>query len=257
MRKREESEREGGRRKREEVRNRGTRNFPTQNNLCDCSTEEEAHSSSSTSPWLLGLDTIAVAIFLSKIFDLLTRPSLPLPPGPKPWLIIGNLPHMGPVLQHALTALAKTHRLVMHLWLDFVDVVVAASASIAVQFLKVHDANVSSRPPNAEAKYIAYNYPDLVFAPCGPRWRMLRKISSVHLFSGKVLDEFKHFRQVEVSRLTRNLVSAGSKAWNLDQLLNVCTINASGKMMTAAAAADLPHLTSFVETLVLVLDSAN
>ena len=43
----------------------------------------------------------------------------------------------------------------MHLRLGFVDVVVAASASVAAQFLKVHDANFSSRPPNAGAKSIA------------------------------------------------------------------------------------------------------
>jgi flavonoid 3'-monooxygenase len=84
----------------------------------------------------------------------------------------------------------------MHLKLGFADVIVAASASVAEQFLKVHDANFSSRPPSAGAKYMAYNYQDLVLAPYGPRWRLRRKISSVHLFSNKVMDEFKYVRQV-------------------------------------------------------------
>jgi flavonoid 3'-monooxygenase len=103
---------------------------------------------------------------------------------------------MGPVPHHALAALAVKHGPLMHLRLGFVDVIVVASASVAEQFLKVHDANFSSRPPNAGAKYIAYNYQDLVFAPYGARWRLLRKISYVHMFSSKALDDFRHIRQV-------------------------------------------------------------
>ncbi|RDX64004.1 Flavonoid 3'-monooxygenase, partial [Mucuna pruriens] len=147
------------------------------------------------SPLVTAFATIAAAILVYRLIKFITRPSLPLPPGPKPWPIVGNLPHMGPVPHHSLAALARIHGPLMHLRLGFVDVVVAASASVAEQFLKVHDANFSSRPPNAGAKYIAYNYQDLVFAPYGPRWRLLRKITAVHLFSGKALDEFRHLRQ--------------------------------------------------------------
>ncbi|KDP31334.1 hypothetical protein JCGZ_11710 [Jatropha curcas] len=154
-----------------------------------------------------------------------------LPPGPKPWPIVGNLPHLGPKPHQSLAALARSYGPLMHLRMGFVDVVVAASAAVATQFLKVHDANFSSRPPNCGAKYVAYNYQDLVFAPYGPRWRMLRKISSVHLFSGKALDDFRHIRQQEVSVLTRALASAGPTPVNLGQLLNVCTANALGRVM--------------------------
>lgn len=142
--------------------------------------------------------TIFLAIFLFWLFRQHNKQSLPLPPGPKPWPIIGNLPHLGSFPHHSIADLARKYGPLMYLRLGFVNVVVAASASTAAQFLKVHDANFSSRPPNSGAKYIAYNYQDLVFAPYGPRWRMLRKISSVHLFSGKALDDFRHVRQVRL-----------------------------------------------------------
>ncbi|KAG5148940.1 hypothetical protein JHK82_015821 [Glycine max] len=183
------------------------------------------------SPLIVALATIAAAILIYRIIKFITRPSLPLPPGPKPWPIVGNLPHMGPVPHHSLAALARIHGPLMHLRLGFVDVVVAASASVAEQFLKIHDSNFSSRPPNAGAKYIAYNYQDLVFAPYGPRWRLLRKLTSVHLFSGKAMNEFRHLRQEEVARLTCNLASSDTKAVNLGQLLNVCTTNALARAM--------------------------
>ncbi|CAK9171394.1 unnamed protein product [Ilex paraguariensis] len=154
-----------------------------------------------------------------------------LPPGPKPWPIIGNLPHLGTKPHQSIAALARTYGPLMHLRLGFVHVVVAASASVAAQFLKTHDANFSSRPPNSGAKHIAYNYQDLVFAPYGPRWRMLRKICSVHLFSAKALDDFRHVRQEEVAILTRAIANASKKPVNLGQLLNVCTTNALTKVM--------------------------
>ena len=89
----------------------------------------------------------------------------------------------------------RYHRPLMHIRLGFVDVVVATSASVAAQFLKVHDTDFLSQPPNTGAKYIAYNYQDLVFVPYGPRWHMLRKTSYIHLFSGKVLDKFRYLRR--------------------------------------------------------------
>ncbi|KAF2312853.1 hypothetical protein GH714_040906 [Hevea brasiliensis] len=117
--------------------------------------------------------SIAFATFLYFLLHLrqlfLHRASRPLPPGPKPWPLLGNLPHLGPKPHHSLADLARIYGPLMHLRMGFVDVVVAASASVAAQFLKVHDANFSNRPPNSGAKYVAYNYQDLVFAPYGPR----------------------------------------------------------------------------------------
>uniref|UniRef100_A0A5B6ZD60 Flavonoid 3'-monooxygenase n=1 Tax=Davidia involucrata TaxID=16924 RepID=A0A5B6ZD60_DAVIN len=179
------------------------------------------------------LYSIVIGFILYCLLNLRTlrnRHPLPLPPGPKPWPVIGNLPHLGPMPHHSIAAMARNYGPLMHLRLGFVDVVVAASASVAAQFLKTHDANFSSRPPNSGAKHIAYNYQDLVFAPYGPRWRMLRKICSVHLFSAKALDDFRHVRQEEVATLMRALASGSQAPVNLAQLLNVCTTNALGRV---------------------------
>ncbi|NP_001312090.1 flavonoid 3'-monooxygenase [Nicotiana tabacum] len=179
------------------------------------------------------LYTVIFSFLLHSILTLFFRKRypLPLPPGPKPWPIIGNLVHMGPKPHQSTAAMARTYGPLMHLKMGFVDVVVVASASVAAQFLKTHDANFSSRPPNSGAKHLAYNYQDLVFAPYGPRWRMLRKICSVHLFSAKALDDFSHVRQDEVRTLTRALASAAQKPVKLGQLLNVCTTNALAQVM--------------------------
>lgn len=183
----------------------------------------------------MSLETLFYFLLLSisiyTLLNLLSRDRRCLPPGPRPWPIIGNLPHIGTMPHHTMAAMARTYGPLLYLRMGLVDVVVAASASVAEQFLKVHDANFSSRPPNSGAKHIAYNYQDLVFAPYGPRWRMLRKICSVHVFSAKALDDFRHVRQEEVAVLTRTLASAVTKEVNLGQLLTVCTVNALGQVM--------------------------
>nr|QPF47154.1 flavonoid 3'-hydroxylase [Clarkia gracilis subsp. sonomensis]QPF47155.1 flavonoid 3'-hydroxylase [Clarkia gracilis subsp. sonomensis] len=174
----------------------------------------------------------AALAFLYFLLRHLLRPSKRLPPGPRPWPLVGNLPHLGPMPHRSIAELARTYGPIMHLRFGLVDVVVAASASVAAQCFKAHDLNFSSRPPNSGAKHIAYNYQDLVFAPYGPRWRMLRKMSSVHLFSAKALDDFRHVRQEEVAKLTQALIkSSVTGAVNLGQLLNVCTVNALGRVM--------------------------
>ncbi|CAM8971616.1 unnamed protein product [Rhodiola kirilowii] len=187
-----------------------------------------------TTPELLVYSSL-VALALYLILGLFFKPSgrYKFAPGPKPWPIVGNLPHLGPRPHHALAALAKTYGPFMHLKLGSVDVVVAASAGTAAQFLKVHDANFSSRPPNSGAKHIAYNYQDLVFAPYGPRWRMLRKVCQVHLFSNKALDDFRHVRESEIAVLAKKLADAGASPSpiNLAKALNICTTNALARVM--------------------------
>ncbi|KAK7388881.1 hypothetical protein VNO78_23708 [Psophocarpus tetragonolobus] len=181
--------------------------------------------------WVAAFATIVAGILIYRVLKLVTGPSLPLPPGPRPWPIVGNLPHMGPAPHQSLAALAQRYGPLMHLRLGFVDVVVVASAAVAEQFLKVHDANFSSRPYNSRTTYLTYNKQDLVYAPYGPRWRFLRKLSTVHMFSAKAMNDFSQLRQEEVERLTRNLARPSSEAVNLRQLLNICTTNILSRIM--------------------------
>ncbi|KAK6153449.1 hypothetical protein DH2020_013088 [Rehmannia glutinosa] len=134
-----------------------------------------------------------------------------------------------------MAALARVHSPLLHFKMGFVHVVVAASANVAEQFLKVHDGNFSCRPPSSGAKHMAYNYHDLVFAPYGPRWRLLRKICALHLFSTKALDDFRHVRQLKIYGRGGDPHSRCSKCRNtpvsIGKMLNVCTTNAIARLM--------------------------
>ncbi|XP_051136629.1 flavonoid 3'-monooxygenase-like [Andrographis paniculata] len=155
---------------------------------------------------------------------------LPLPPGPRPWPIIGNLFQLGTKPHQTLAAMARVHGPLMHLKLGLMHVVVASSSQVVEQFLKEHDANFLSRPPNASAKYILNNE-DMVFRPYGSRWRWLRKICALHLFSNKALDHFTYVREKEVEILLKALSSTGPRPVHLGQMVNVCTTNALARVI--------------------------
>lgn len=139
--------------------------------------------------------------------------------------MLGNLPQVGSHPHHTMCALAKEYGPLFRLRFGSAEVVVAASARVAAQFLRAHDANFSNRPPNSGAEHVAYNYQDLVFAPYGSRWRALRKLCALHLFSAKALDDLRGVREGEVALMVRELARHQHAPVVLGQVANVCATN--------------------------------
>nr|QZX42570.1 flavonoid 3'-hydroxylase [Lycoris sprengeri] len=205
-------------------------------------------------PLKLFLSTLFFSSFLYYIFfkSNINSHSPPRPPGPTGWPILGNLLQLGakphqtlcalPILGNLLQLGAKPHQTLCAL----------ASADVAAQFLRVHDANFSNRPPNSGAEHVAYNYQDLVFAPYGPRWRMLRKLCAVHLFSTKALEDLRPVRAGEVAILANTLYSHAQShcVANLGELLTICTYSHAqshcvanlGELLTICTASDFKEM---------------
>ncbi|PON41315.1 Cytochrome P450, E-class, group I [Parasponia andersonii] len=144
------------------------------------------------------LATLAsLTIILSKLL-LFPKTHLPkLPPGPKPWPLIGNLNLIGPLPHQSLHKLAQKYGPIMQLKFGSLPVVVASSAEMARHFLKTHDHIFASRPKTAAGKYTTYNYSNITWAPYGPYWRQGGKIYLTELFSSKRLDSYEYIRVEE------------------------------------------------------------
>lgn len=174
---------------------------------------------------VLGSLAVAVAVWYLVLGRRRQAGMKKLPPGPRGWPVLGNLPQVGDKPHQTMCALAREHGPLFRLRFGSAEVVVAASAEVAAQFLRAHDANFSSRPPNSGAEHVAYNYQDLVFAPYGARWRALRKLCALHLFSAKALDDLRAIREGEVALLVAELAKRAPAAVALGQAANVCATN--------------------------------
>ncbi|KAJ3704153.1 hypothetical protein LUZ61_007858 [Rhynchospora tenuis] len=183
--------------------------------------------------FLLLSAVILSTILYSLLFKNQTNSTQPLPPGPKGWLILGNLPQLGTKPHQTLYNLSKVYGPLIYLRFGSVNVVVASSCNVAFQFLKTHDANFSNRPPNSGAEHIAYNYQDMVFAPYGSRWRAMRKMCTIHLFSAKALDDLWPIRQAEVMSMVKEVYLQGKKGKVVDvsHVINVCSMDALSKAL--------------------------
>ncbi|KAG6538395.1 trimethyltridecatetraene synthase-like [Zingiber officinale] len=159
---------------------------------------------------------ITLAIVLAAAVALIRRRRgwtvLNLPPGPRPWPIIGNLNLIGSLPYRSLHDLSKKYGPLMSLRFGSFPVVVGSSVSMAKFFLKTHDISFVSRPQTAAGKYTTYNYSDITWSPYGPYWRQARKICLLELFSAKRLDSYEYIRVEEVRALNRALFAAASSA---------------------------------------------
>lgn len=135
-----------------------------------------------------------------------------LPPGPPGLPILGALPLVGPAPHAGLAALARKYGPIMYLKMGTCGVVVASSASAARTFLKALDAKYANRPAVASAADITYGRQNMVFADYGPRWKLMRKLASVHLLGARALADWARVRRDEAGRLVRGVAHAAREA---------------------------------------------
>ncbi|GLU14234.1 hypothetical protein SLE2022_308160 [Rubroshorea leprosula] len=174
--------------------------------------------------WLLTLALILLSL-------LLRRRRLNLPPGPKPWPIIGNLNLIGSLPHRSIHALSQKYGPIMQLRFGSFPVVVGSSVEMAKTFLKTHDVIFASRPKTAAGKYTTYNYSDITWSPYGPYWRQARKMCLVELFSAKRLESYEYIRKEEMNLLLKGLYnSSGTTILLKDHLSNV-SLNVISRMV--------------------------
>ncbi|CAH9055940.1 unnamed protein product [Cuscuta epithymum] len=135
----------------------------------------------------------------------LRRRKLNLPPGPKPWPIIGNLDLIGSLPHRSIHDLSLRYGPIMQLRFGSFPVVVGSSVEMAKTFLKTMDINFVGRPKTAAGKYTTYNYSDITWSQYGPYWRQARRMCTTELFSAKRLDSFEYIRSEEVKSILSDL----------------------------------------------------
>ncbi|CAL5012837.1 unnamed protein product [Urochloa decumbens] len=171
-----------------------------------------------------------------------------LPPGQRPWPVIGNFNLIGALPHRSIHELSKKYGELVHLRFSSSSVVVASSADMARLLLKTHDLLFLDRPRTAAGKHTTYGYADITWSPYGAYWRHARRICATQLFSPARLASFEHVRSDEVRALVRGLFVAaaaslgGAVRLNRDHLstlsMNVITRMVLGKRLFAGVGGD-------------------
>ncbi|KAL5858337.1 hypothetical protein ACOSQ3_005795 [Xanthoceras sorbifolium] len=150
--------------------------------------------------------------------------SLPYPPGPKGYPIIGNMTMMDQLTHRGLARLAAKYGGLLHLKMGSLHVVAVSTPEMAQEVLQVQDSIFSNRPANAAITYLTYDRADMAFADYGPFWRQMRKICIVKLFSRRRAESWASVRE-EVDSTVRTVMEKTGQPVNIGELVFVLTRN--------------------------------
>lgn len=127
-----------------------------------------------------------------------------LPPGPKPWPIVGNLPEMianKPVFRWIYKMMEELNTEIACIRLGNVHVIPITSPTFACEILKKQDVIFASRPISMSTNIISDGYLASIVVPLGEQWKKMRKIVSNELFSRQRYQWLQDKRDEEANNL--------------------------------------------------------
>ncbi|XP_021716534.1 cytochrome P450 71A1-like [Chenopodium quinoa] len=172
-----------------------------------------------------------VAIALVLLTNHLRRSKLNLPPGPKPWPIIGNFNLIGSLPHRSLHELSKKYGPLMMLKFGSVPLLVGSSVDMAKLFLKTHDVIFAGRPKTSAGKLTTYNYSDITWSQYGPYWRQARKMCLMELFSVKRLESYEYIRVEELNSVLKGIFNTNGEPIVLKDHLSTLSLNVISRMV--------------------------
>ncbi|EXC34117.1 (S)-N-methylcoclaurine 3'-hydroxylase isozyme 2 [Morus notabilis] len=163
-------------------------------------------------PFLLLLLLLPVLYFILK--NLKHSKSPPLPPGPYPWPILGNLLQVLNNPLETLTKLGQTYGPVFTIKLGCQRVVGVSSPAAAIQILKTEDRLLAGRTvphvlpaqnPELNSQYIGWA------AEYAESWKDLRTVCRTHIFSSKAIESQARLREEKAMKMVTYIASMEGK----------------------------------------------
>ena len=124
-----------------------------------------------------------------------------LPPGPRPWPVVGNLFHIQPVRCRCFLEWAGRYGPIMTVWFGTSPTVVVSTSELAREVLKTHDQQLADRPRNRSSDRFSRGGKDLIWADYGPHYIKVRKLCNLELFTPRRLEALRPIREDEVTAM--------------------------------------------------------
>ncbi|KAF5196171.1 Flavonoid 3',5'-hydroxylase [Thalictrum thalictroides] len=110
-----------------------------------------------------------------------------------------------------LADMSKTYGPIMYLKLGARGLLVASTPQAAYTFFKTLDSNFSNRPSCAFGTHAMYNSQDMVFGKYGKQWMLLRKLSNLHMFCGKAIEDWTNVRRLELGHMLQAMYKSSTQ----------------------------------------------
>ena len=156
--------------------------------------------------------SVALAVVLIPLsLALLNRLRLGrLPPGPRPWPVLGNLRQIKPIRCRCFQEWAERYGPVISVWFGSGLTVVVSTSELAKEVLKENDQQLADRPRNRSTQRFSRNGQDLIWADYGPHYIKVRKLCNLELFTPKRLEALRPIREDEVTAMVESVYRAAT-----------------------------------------------
>ncbi|KAJ8771526.1 hypothetical protein K2173_026703 [Erythroxylum novogranatense] len=156
-----------------------------------------------------------------------------LPPGPKPWPIIGNILQLRKNPHVSLANLAKVHGPLVSLRLGTQLLVVGSSPLAASEILKTQDRLLSGRKLSKASPYetdVLDRIAILSTSTCTDQWKYLRALCRTELFSAKAIESQAILREKKVAEMVEFLEVREGKVVNIGEAVFATVFNILGNL---------------------------
>ncbi|KAF8380314.1 hypothetical protein HHK36_027796 [Tetracentron sinense] len=181
--------------------------------------------------------------------------SPPLPPGPYPWPIIGNILDMGKMPHLSLSRLAQSYGPLISLRLGTQLLVVGSSPAVATEILKTHDRILSARyvPNVIPAKSPELSHTSLGWATeCNNQWKYVRTVCQTELFSSKAIKSQASLREKKVMEMVGFLGTKEGKVVGVGEVVLATALNVLSSLLVSKDVINLEDRSVVRETNELV-----
>ncbi|XP_059459244.1 cytochrome P450 76T24-like [Corylus avellana] len=171
-----------------------------------------------------------------------------LPPGPKPYPIIGNLLELVGSQPHvAVSKLSKTYGPLMTLKFGSITTIVVSSPDLAKEVLQKHDQAFAGRPVPDAIRALDHHKFAMAWLPAtSSRWRNLRKVSATLIFATQKLDSTQAIRVKKVQQLVDHVkeICNSGQAVDIGRTAFTTSLNAISNTIFSTDLADYSSTTS-------------
>ncbi|KAF8028832.1 hypothetical protein BT93_E1483 [Corymbia citriodora subsp. variegata] len=139
-----------------------------------------------------------------------------LPPGPRPLPIIGNILKLGDKPHQALAKLSGIYGSVMMIKLGAITTAVISSPEATKEALQKNDQFLCGRQIPDTAKGSGLHTQSVVWLPTSDKWKQLRKVCTVQMFSAHKLDAGQLLRRKKVDELVSFIHESCQRGHHVD-----------------------------------------